>query len=107
MMRLAQCVLVLGAALQVACAAGDPGRDVSILAQSPAPIRQISISWSGVPALLRSGRVETIVQLHDLTVTLTTVTGQQFVTREPSLDAILAAIREHAPNADSIVRVTE
>lgn len=111
MTRLPQCFLFVGAALLAACAAGDPNHNHSPraqpLAQSMTPDRQVSINWSEVPALLRSGRVEAIVQLHDLTVTLTTMDGGKFITREPSLDAILAAIREHAPNADSIVQATE
>lgn len=107
----AQWYLLPGAAMLVACAAAEPSRNDSSraqpLAQAQAPGRPSSISWSEVPALLRSGRVVAIVQLHDLTVTLTTVDGEKIITREPSLDAILLAIREYAPNADSIVQATE
>ncbi len=48
-----------------------------------------------------------MVQLHDLSVTLTTEEGGKFVTREPAIDAIFAAIAMHAPNARSIIVATE
>ncbi len=106
MTRLARCLLFAGSIVLSACA-GDAARSDSPQAEVPSPARRTAIEWSAVPALLRSGRVVAIVQLHDLTVTLITREGEEFVTREPALDDILAAIRDHAPNADSIVRATE
>ena len=65
------------------------------------------VDWNQAIALLRSGRVLAVTQLHDLTVTLTTDDGRRHATREPAIDAILGAITLHAPNAQSIVIATE
>ena len=65
------------------------------------------VDWNQAIELLKSGRVTVVVQLHDLSVTLTTVDGGKFSTRQPAIDAILAAIDTHAPNAAAIVVATE
>jgi len=65
------------------------------------------IDWNQAIALLRSGRVLAVTQLHDLTVTLTTDDGRQHVATEPAIDAIFSAMTLNAPNAQSIVVATE
>lgn len=65
------------------------------------------IDWNQAIALLRSGRVLAVTQLHDLSVMLTTDDGRQHATREPAIDAIFGAITLNAPNAQSIVVATE
>lgn len=65
------------------------------------------VDWNQAIALLRSGRVLAVTQLHDLSVTLTTDDGKRHATKEPAIDAILGAITLHAPNAQSIVVATE
>ncbi len=65
------------------------------------------IDWDQAIALLRSGRVLAVTQLHDLSVTLTTDDGRQHVTTEPAIDAIFSAMTLNAPNAQSIVVATE
>jgi hypothetical protein len=94
----------LGVTLMAACSTAvpygtDPGK--------PSAATAARIDWNRVIELLRSGRVMTVVQQHDLTVTLTTGDDKRYVAKEPTLDAILGAITLHAPNAQSIVVATE
>jgi hypothetical protein len=74
-------------------------------AVSPASAERID--WNQAIALLRSGRVLAVTQLHDLSVTLTTNEGKRHATKEPGIDAILSAITLNAPNAEAIVVATE
>ncbi len=76
-------------------------------AASPASAAVEQIDWNQAIALLRSGRVLAVTQLHDLSVTLTTDDGKRHATREPAIDAILSAITLNAPNAQAIVVATE
>jgi hypothetical protein len=94
--------LVMLAACTAAVSYAPP--EASRGASAEAPQR---VDWNQVIALLRSGRVLAVTQLHDLSVTVTTDDGKRYATKEPAIDAILGAITLHAPNAQAIVIATE
>ena len=99
-------VAIAGIGVLAACAAvappASPAAAPRASAEAPA-----QIDWNQAIALLRSGRVVAVVQLHDLSVTLTTDDGRRHATTEPTIDAIFSAITLNAPNAQSIVIATE
>ena len=66
-----------------------------------------AITWPQALTLIRSGRVRMVMQTHSLDVTLQTTSGEHYTTREPSIDAVITAIRGEAPNAGEIVIATE
>jgi hypothetical protein len=98
--------MAIGLVLIAACTAAVPYSSPEPTA-GPAAEATGRIDWNQAISLLRSGRVLAVVQLHDLTVTLTTDDGKRHTTREPTIDAILGAITLNAPNAQAIVIATE
>ena len=95
-----------GFCMLAACTAAVPYATPAAAPQATA-LAVERIDWNQAIALLRSGRVAAVVQLHDLSVTLTTADDRRYATKEPAIDAILAAITMHAPNAQAIVVATE
>lgn len=87
-------------ALFAACATPPP----AAIGEQPPPG---AISWSQALTLIRSGRVRMVMQAHSLDVTLQTTSGEHYTTREPSIDAVITAIRDEAPNAGEIAIATE
>ena len=83
-----------------ACAAPPP----PAIGEQPA---QGAIPWEQALTLIRSGRVRMVMQAHSLDVALQTASGEHYTTREPSIDAVLRAVREEAPNAGEIAIATE
>jgi hypothetical protein len=90
-----------------ACAASAPESLQATTAAAATASAEQRVDWNQAITLLRSGRVIAVMQLHDLTVTLNTADGARYITNEPSIDAILAAITRHAPNAQAIIVATE
>jgi hypothetical protein len=88
------------AALLAACAAPLP----PAIGEQPPPG---AITWPQALTLIRSGRVRMVMQTHSLDVTLQTTSGEHYTTREPSIDAVIRAVRGEAPNADEIAIATE
>jgi hypothetical protein len=103
-MRHRRFVAAVGLGLLAACTAAVSYVPPDAAAATPTVER---VDWNGAIALLRSGRVLAVTQLHDLSVTLTTEDGKRYATTEPTIDAILGAITLHAPNAQAIVIATE
>ncbi|MEQ1578999.1 MAG: hypothetical protein ABL964_00265 [Steroidobacteraceae bacterium] len=103
-MRRKRLAMAAGLVMLAACTAAVSYAPPDVASPSAAAER---IDWNQAIALLRSGRVLAVVQLHDLTVTLTTDDGKRHATREPMIDAILDAITLNAPNAQAIVIATE
>lgn len=87
-------------ALFAACATPPP----PAIGEQPPPG---AITWQQALTLIRSGRVRMVMQAHSLDVTLQTTSGEHYTTREPSIDAVITAVREEAPNADEIAIATE
>ncbi len=88
------------AALALACVSSAP----PAIGEQPPPG---AIPWEQALTLIRSGRVRMVMQAHSLDVTLQTASGEHYTTREPSIDAVIRAVREEAPNADEIAIATE
>ena len=87
-------------ALLAACATPPP----PAIGEQPPPG---AIPWEQALTLIRSGRVRMVMQAHSLDVTLQTASGEHYTTREPSIDAVIRAVREEAPNAGEIAIATE
>lgn len=102
-MRHRRFVAAVGLGLLAACTAAVSYAPPD--AASPASAERVD--WNKAIALLRSGRVLAVTQLHDLSVTLSTQDGKRYATKEPTIDAIFSAITLHAPNAQAIVIATE
>ena len=83
-----------------ACAAPPP----PAIGEQPPPG---AITWQQALTLIRSGRVRMVMQAHSLDVTLQTTSGEHYTTREPSIDAVIRAVRDEAPNAEEIAIATE
>lgn len=98
--------VVAGLSFMVACATAVPYASPDAAASGEVNAGQ-RVDWNQAIALLRSGRVLAVTQLHDLSVTLTTDDGKHYATKEPTIDAILTAIMLNAPNAQSIIVATE
>lgn len=69
--------------------------------------RAESIRWERVAELLKSGQVRSVFQSHNLTVFISTLDGRHFITSEPSIDKIVSAVEEYAPNSRNIAIMTE
>jgi hypothetical protein len=74
---------------------------------APSPAPQLPIPWPEALALLQSGQVRQVVQLHSLEVHLTLADGRTLVTVEPEIDAIIRAVRQCGPPCDNIQLATE
>jgi hypothetical protein len=92
-------VLFLVSLLLTACGAGTP-------AESPTPLPD-QVDWPTAVSLLHTGQVDMVVQLHNLTVTLTMKDGQQVKTVEPTIDAIFDEIQICGAPCSNITLATE
>lgn len=92
-------VLSLVALLLAACSAGSAGETPTKLPDT--------VDWPTAVSLLQSGQVEQVVQLHNLTVTLTLKDGQQVKTVEPVIDAIFDEIQACGAPCSNIILATE
>ncbi len=60
-----------------------------------------TVSWQEAIDILKSGKVETVVQYHSRVVTLIMKDGGEVLTREPRIDLVFDVIEEcGAPCAD-------
>ncbi|HKJ28017.1 MAG TPA: hypothetical protein VJ965_10290 [Anaerolineales bacterium] len=85
--------------LLTACAAG-------VEQTTPTPLPD-TIPWEDAMALLQTGEVEQVVQLHSLKVTLYLKDGQQVDTIEPGIDAIFDEIQQCGAPCSNIILATE
>ena len=92
-------VLFLVTLFLTACSAGAP-------AETPTPLPD-QVDWPTAVSLLHSGQVEMVVQLHNLTVTLTMKDGQEVKTMEPTIDAIFDEIQSCGAPCSNIMLATE
>jgi hypothetical protein len=73
---------------------------------SPTPLPD-EIPWADAVSLLKTGEVAQVVQLHNLTVTLTLKDGQRVKTVEPVIDAIFDAVQRCGAPCANIILATE
>lgn len=66
-----------------------------------------TVEWEQVPGILLSGSVVEVMQLHDLSVTLTMDDGSRIETVEPMIDEIFHEIAICGRPCKNIVLVTE
>lgn len=92
-------LILLVSLFLTACGAGT-------VEESPTPLPD-SVDWPTAVTLLKTGQVEQVVQLHNLTVTLTLKDGQQVKTVEPTIDAIFDEIQLCGAPCSDIVLATE
>lgn len=65
------------------------------------------VSWDRARALILSGQVEQVTQLHSLEVTLQLRDGTQLVTTEPEIDAVFEAVDACGEPCSDMVLITE
>jgi len=92
-------MLLLVSFLVTACSAGTQQ-------STPTPLPE-EVDWPTAVNLLRTGEVEQIFQLHNLTVTLYFKDGQQVKTVEPVIDAIFAEVESCGNPCSNILLATE
>jgi len=73
---------------------------------TPTPLPE-EVDWPTAVNLLRTGEVEQVFQLHNLTVTLYFKDGQQVKTIEPVIDAIFAEVETCGNPCSNILLATE
>ena len=66
-----------------------------------------SVGWETALEILRSGHVEGVAQLHDLTVTFTMDDGSQIKTVEPVIDEIFREVERCGQPCEGIWLATE
>ena len=65
------------------------------------------VSWELAVEILYSGEVETVIQLHNLTVTLLLKDGTEIKTIEPVIDAIFEEVDKCGQPCDNIALAME
>jgi hypothetical protein len=66
-----------------------------------------TVSWDEAQALILSGQVQQVVQLHSLEVQLTLKDGRQVTTTEPNLDDVIRLIDQCGDNCRGIAVASE
>lgn len=79
---------------------------VGVEETTPTPLPR-EIAWEDAVALLQTGEVEQVVQLHNLTVTLYLKDGQKTTTIEPTIDLIFDEIQNCGAPCSDIMLATE
>jgi hypothetical protein len=92
-------IAVFLSVILAACSAGIPQN-------TPTPLPD-EVDWPTAVELLRSGEVEQVFQLHNLTVTLIFKDGQQVKTVEPTIDAIFKEVQNCGNPCSNIALATE
>ena len=91
-------IAILVSVLLAACSAAPQA--------TPTPLPE-EVDWPTAVELLRTGEVEEVFQLHNLTVTLIFKDGQQVKTIEPTIDAIFKEVLSCGAPCSRIVLATE
>ncbi len=65
------------------------------------------VRWETAVEILNSGKVETVVQLHNLEVTLVLIDGTSINTVEPIIDAIFEEVDKCGQPCENILLATE
>lgn len=66
-----------------------------------------SISWNDAITIINNEEVKSIIQSHDLDVSIVLKNGKVFDTNEPRIDDIFKEIVKCGENCKSIIMVTE
>ncbi|MGD2027762.1 MAG: hypothetical protein PVI99_08100 [Anaerolineales bacterium] len=98
-MKKALFIVLLVSILLTACGAGAGDAE-------PTPLPE-EVDWPAAITILRSGDVEQVFQLHDLTVTLVMKDGQEVKTVEPTIDAIFDEVQQCGAPCSDIILATE
>ncbi|MEJ2487903.1 MAG: hypothetical protein P8Y72_15775 [Anaerolineales bacterium] len=92
-------ILLLVSLVVTACSAGTQQ-------STPTPLPE-EVDWPTAVNLLKTGEVDQIFQLHNLTVTLYFKDGQQVKTIEPTIDAIFTEVQNCGAPCSNIILATE
>lgn len=92
-------IVLLVSILLTACGAGAGDSE-------PTPLPD-EVDWPTAITILRSGDVEQVFQLHNLTVTLVMKDGQEVKTVEPTIDAIFDEVQKCGAPCSDILLATE
>jgi thioredoxin-related protein len=86
-----------------ACATAEPTQTASDTAMD-APKE---INWEKAKEMILSGEIQTVVQSHNLKVTLQHKDGTQFLTTEPELDSVMQIVKQCGAKCSNMNIMTE
>ncbi len=105
-MKIAFVMSVIALMVLAACSAGSNWDGYQVDSEIAVPSER-TVSWEAAVQLLRSGKVNSIMQTHNLQVGLVLKDGTQLRTTEPAIDAIMREIQACGAQCEGMTIGTE